>query len=122
METVNKYFTPPLRQTDVSGSAFVDLCLRHKKLMEKKNVLISVYTNACGFLWQIMKVDSGTDLGWSEYSGDCEWTGTFTTYEKALEDALNLIEKADLDVFQKKVPKNKFHWGNYADWLSEHYR
>lgn len=90
--------------------------------METKNILISVYTNESGFLWSIMKVDSGTDLGWSEFNGDCEISGTFTTYEKALEDALNLIDKADLKDFQKKCQTNKFHWGNYAGWLSEHYR
>lgn len=101
---------------------FVELCLRHKKLRETKNILISIYTNASGYLWSIMKVDSGTDLGWSEFNGDCEMSGTFTTYEKALEDALNLIDKADLTVFQKKCPANKFHWGNYASWLSENYR
>lgn len=90
--------------------------------MDEKNVLISVYTNASGFLWQIMKVDSGTDLGWSEYNGDCKMSGSFTTYENALEDALNLIAKCDLQKFQKDCPNNKFHWGNYAGWLSKHYR
>ena len=87
--------------------------------MDEKNVLISVYTNASGFLWSIMKVDSGTDLGWSEYRGDCEWSGSFTSYENALEDALNLVAKGDLDKFQKDCPKDKFHWSNYADWLQK---
>ena len=90
--------------------------------MDEKNVLISVYTNASGFLWSIMKVDSGTDLGWSDFKGDCKMSRTFTSYENALEDALNLIAKCDLSKFQKDCPKNKFHWGNYAEWLSQHYR
>lgn len=46
----------------------IELTKRHKTQMDEKNVLISVYTNASGFLWQIMKVDSGTDLGWSEFN------------------------------------------------------
>ena len=112
----------PCTKPPVSGSVIVDLSLRHKKLMEEKNILISVYTNASGFLWSIMKVDSGTDLGWSEFNGDCKMSGTFTTYEKAFEDALNLIDKADLSKFQKQYPKDKFHWGNYAQWLCKHYR
>ena len=107
---------------NVSGSVIVDLALRHKKLMDKKNILISVYTNASGFLWSIMKVDSGTDLGGSEFNGDCKMSGSFTTYEKAFEDALNLVDKADLSKFQKQCPNNKFHWGNYAGWLCKHYR
>ena len=101
---------------------YLELCQKHKELMDSKNILISVYTNASGFLWNIMKLDSGTDLGWSEYEGDCEMSGTFTTYENALEDALTLISKADLKEFEKKCPKDKFHWGNYAGWLSQHYR
>ena len=114
--------SPNNGNTPVSGSVIGDLSLRHKKLMDEKNILISVYTNASGFLWSIMKVDSGTDLGWSEFNGDCEMSGTFTTYEKAFEDALNLVDKSDLSKFQKQCPKDKFHWGNYAEWLSQHYR
>ncbi len=85
--------------------------------MNEKNVLVSVYTSASGFLWQIMKVDSGTDLGWSEFNGDCPHSGTFTSYEKALEDALNLVAKCDLTEFKEKCPLDEFHWGNYAKWL-----
>lgn len=93
----------------------IELTKRHKIQMDEKNVLISVYTNAGGFLWSLMKVDSGTDLGWSE---ECENSGSFTSYEDALEDALNLVAKCDLANFQNDCPKNKFHWGNYAGWLS----
>lgn len=53
---------------------------------------------------------------------DLTKSGSFTTYENALEDALNLIAKCDLQKFQKDCPNNKFHWGNYAKWLSQHYR
>jgi hypothetical protein len=49
-------------------------------------------------------------------------SGTFTSYENALEDALNLVAKCDLKKFQKDCPNDKFHWGNYAGWLSQHYR
>jgi len=79
----------------------IELTKRHKTIMDKKNILVSVYTNASGFLWSMMKVDSGTDLGWSDFNGDCEMSGTFTSYENALEDALNLIDKADLEKFSK---------------------
>ena len=99
----------------------IELTKRHKTIMDNKNILVSVYTNASGFLWSMMKVDSGTDLGWSDFNGDCEMSGTFTSYENALEDALNLIDKADLDKFRKEDNKS-FHWGNYSDWLSQHYR
>lgn len=100
----------------------VELTKRHKVLMDDKNILISVYTNASGFLWQIMKVDSGTNLGWSDFTGDDKWSRTFTTYEKALENALDLVSKADLDDFVKHCPKDKQHWGNYAEWLREMYK
>jgi hypothetical protein len=100
----------------------IELTKRHKVQMDEKNILISVYTNASGFLWQMMKVDSGTDLGWSGFNGDCEHSGTFTTYENALKDALDLVAKCDLKQFEKQVPTSQFHWGNYADFLNKKYR
>lgn len=100
----------------------LELTKRHKVIMDTKDVLISVYTNASGFLWQIMKVDSGTDLGWCGFNGNCEMSGSFKTYEDALEDAITLIEKCDLDKFKKEVKSSEFHWGNYADHLNKNYR
>ena len=100
----------------------IDLTLRHKNIMITKNILVSVYTNASGFLWSVMMVDSGTDLGWSDFYGDCKETGTFTSYENALEDALNLIDKCDLEKYRKSCSKNNFHLGNYAGFLNEKYR
>ncbi len=100
----------------------LELTKRHKKQMDEKNVLVSVYTNASGFLWSMMKVDSGTDLGWSDHNGDHPMSGAFTSYENALQDALDLVAKCDLKKFSKDCPVGKFHWGNYAEWLSEHYR
>lgn len=91
----------------------LELTKRHKALMEDKNILISVYTNASGFLWQTMKVDCGTDLGWSEFNGDCKMSGTFTTYEKALEDALDVVSVCDLKTFDKNYPK--VGWGGFAE-------
>lgn len=88
----------------------------HMKVMREQNVLISVYTNASGFLWQMMKVDSGTDLGWSDFSGDCEMSGAFTSYPKALKDALDLLQLASLERY-KRAAGNEFHWGNYAGYL-----
>ena len=98
-----------------------ELSNRHEEVMKSKNILVSVYTNASGFLWNMMMVDSGTDLGWSEYNGDCEMSGTFTSYGKALKDALDLIDKCDLDSF-KKANKSQFHWGNYATYLNKNHR
>lgn len=100
----------------------IELTKRHKVIMDTKNILVSVYTNASGFLWSMMMIDSGTDLGWSDFNGDCEHSGTFTSYENSLEDALNLIDKADLSNFEQERIKGKFHWGNYSDWLSKNYR
>lgn len=99
-----------------------DLSKRHKEIMDTKNILVSVYTNASGFLWAMMKVDSGTDLGYSDHNGDNEWGGTFSKYELAFKDALDLIDKCDLDKFSEECTKDKFHWGNYADHLNTNYR
>lgn len=101
---------------------YLELCKKHYEIMSKTDILVSVYTNASGFLWSMMKVSSGTDLGWSEFNGNCELSGSFIKYEDALEDAINLIEKCDLEKFRKEYPKNEFHWGNYAGYLNRKYR
>jgi hypothetical protein len=95
----------------------IELTKRHKAAMDTKNILVSVYTNASGFLWSMMKVDSGTDLGWSNERGDNKDSGCFTSYEKSLEDALDIIEKCDLDTFIRNCPINFRHWGNYSEWV-----
>lgn len=101
---------------------FIELCKKHKAIMETKNIIISVYTNASGFLWSICKVDSGTDLGWCNFHGNCEMSGAFKSYEDCLEDAVTLIEKCDLEKFEKEVLKSNFHWGNYSEHLNQNYR
>ena len=100
----------------------LNLTLRHKILREERNIIISIYTNASGFLWSACMVDSGTDLGWSDLNGDCEMSGSFTTYDKTLEDALDLIANCSLKKFKNDVPASKFHWGNYIEYLDKKYR
>jgi len=99
----------------------IELTKRHKRIMDDKNIIIQVYTSASGFLWAIAKVDSGTDLGWSDHNGDCEMSGAFTSYENAFEDAIKLIDKCDLEKFRKETPAKKFHWGNYSLHLDTNY-
>lgn len=97
---------------------YLNLCRRSKIIMDTKGVLICVYRNASGFLWSMSKSDSGTDLGWSDLRGDDLDSGAFTTYEKALEDAVSLVETYGRpEDFRKATKPGQFHWGNYADWL-----
>jgi len=100
----------------------LSLTKRHEQIMKEKDIIVQVYTNASGFLWAMAKVSSGTDLGWSDHNGDCEMSGSFTSYENALEDAVDLIDKCDLERFQKETPNGKFHWGNYSHHLDKNYR
>ena len=41
----------------------IELTKRHKRIMLDKNIIVSICTNASGFLWSFCMVDSGTDLG-----------------------------------------------------------
>lgn len=100
----------------------IELTKRHAIIMEEKNIIVSVYTNASGFLWSFSMLDSGTDLGWSDHNGDCEMSGSFTSYNNAFADALDLIDMCDLDQFRKEIPFNQSHWGNYSDHLNKNYR
>ena len=83
--------------------------------MLNKRVLISVYNNASGFLWSLMMYDGGTDLGWSGFIGNNKWSKTFVTYEDALENAINNVNKCSLDEFKKiNIP-----WKCYADHIKK---
>ena len=50
---------------------------------EKHNLLGNVYSNASGWLWEIHDNEGGTHRFGSEWSGDCEESGMFTSFEKA---------------------------------------
>jgi hypothetical protein len=50
---------------------------------EKYNMLANVYSNASGFLYEYHDTIGGTHRLSSGFMGDCEFSGTFTTYEKA---------------------------------------
>jgi hypothetical protein len=50
---------------------------------EKYNLLGNVYSNASGWLWEIHDNEGGTHRFGSEWSGDCEESGMFTSFEKA---------------------------------------
>jgi hypothetical protein len=64
-----------------NGYHLVDI---HKWLMFGKNMLIVVYTNASGYLWERMDVVGGTHRADSGYSGPNEG-GCWDSYEEALE-------------------------------------
>lgn len=89
-------------------------------IREKRGVLITVYRNGSGYLWAMEDADSGTNYGYSEYSGDCEWSGTFTSYDLAMTTAIELQGACSLEAFQAETPKKKFHWGNYAEFIINH--
>ena len=88
----------------------------HKWIREKYGVLIQIYNNASGYLWSLSKITGGTDLGWSEFTGNCEDSKTFKEYEDAFENALQLVIANSLDDFKKNATKN-FHWGLYAEYI-----
>jgi len=85
-------------------------------IREERGVLIQVYNNASGYLWSMAKNVGGTDLGFSYYSGTDDSSGTFKTYNDAMETAINLeLNKGGLNKFQKEF--KPFHWENYAFYL-----
>ncbi len=60
---------------------------------EKYNMLANVYSNASGFLYEYHDTIGGTHRYDSGFTGDCEDSGTFTSFEKAqLECLKKLIE------------------------------
>ncbi len=64
-----------------------------KFFRENHNLLGNVYSNASGWLWEIHDNIGGTHRFGSEYSGDCEESGMFTSFDNAeLECLIKLIE------------------------------
>lgn len=99
----------------------IELTKRHKIQMDEEDILVSVYTNSSGFLWELMMVSTGTNLGYSGFVGDCEMSGTFTSYNKALKDALDLVAMCDLETYKRSLEKDGFHWVNYSEWIRKNY-
>ena len=64
-----------------------------KWLREVHNIHIEIYRTACGYLYIISNIPYGTDLYNPEYGGDDENSGQWTTYEKAVEAALEYVLK-----------------------------
>lgn len=89
-------------------------------IRENRGVLIVVYRNGSGYLWSMECAESGTNYGDSGYSGDCEMSGAFTSYDLAMTTAIELQGACSLDAFKSETPNKKFHWGNYADFIIEH--
>jgi hypothetical protein len=61
--------------------------LMQRWLREEHNIMIAVYNNASGYLWNMADTAGGTDRGWSDCNGPNE-SGVWNTYELALEAAL----------------------------------
>ena len=59
-----------------------------KWLREVHNLCLEPYRTACGYLCDIARVPSGTELYQQDYEGDDEASGQFTTYEKSCEAAI----------------------------------
>lgn len=86
-------------------------------IREERGVLIQVYNNASGYLWQMSKMLTGTDLGWSGLMVGYGRGGSFDTYNGALTNAIELEFNGGLSDFEKTRENKPFHWGNYACWL-----
>lgn len=61
-----------------------------KWLRESHNLCIEPYRTACGYLFTITRIPTGSDIynKWDDYDGDDEDSGQWTTYEKACEAAI----------------------------------
>ena len=58
--------------------------IAHRWLREVKNLYVCIYNCACGYGYEISKVDNGTHIASSTYKGTNDG-GEWDTYEEALE-------------------------------------
>lgn len=88
-------------------------------IREEHGVLIYAYRNGSGYLWSMEMDDSGTDLGWSDLSGNHEDSGSFTSYDLALQDAIDLeMRFGCLKSFYDDKSTLK-HWSHYSRYLQQ---
>ena len=59
-----------------------------KWLREVHNLCLEPYRTACGYLCDVARVPSGSEIYGQEYEGDDGASGQFTTYEKSCEAAI----------------------------------
>jgi len=64
-----------------------------------------------------MKVHSATNL-FDNCDIKCR---QFNNYYDTLENALNIIDKCDLEKFKKECSSNEFHWSNYTNFVHTNY-
>lgn len=62
------------------------VCLRW--LREKHNLCVEPYRTACGYLYTISRIPTGSEIYFDEYSGDDKYSGQWTTWEKAIEASI----------------------------------
>ena len=86
-----RWFNDVLVQHNSQGGiACPTLQMAMRWLREVHNLHIEVYRTACGYLYIISRVPTGSDLysDGDDYDGDDEDSGQWTTYEKACEAAI----------------------------------
>ena len=62
---------------------------------EEHHIIGNIYSTASGFEWEYHydKTRGGSSIKMSDDDGDCEFSGAYTTYEKAREGLINSIIK-----------------------------
>ena len=84
-----------LESNGYNGFSAPTLQMAMKWLREVHNLHIEVYRTACGYLYIISKVPTGSDIydNGDAYDGDDEDSGQWSTYEKACEAAIKYCLK-----------------------------
>lgn len=76
------------RQRYYNAASAPTLQMTMKWLREVHNLCLEPYRTACGYLCNIARVPSGSEIYQQEYDGDDEVSGQFITYEKSCEAAI----------------------------------
>ena len=71
-----------------NGYSAPTLQMAMKWLREVHNLCLEPYRTACGYLCDVARVPSGSEIYGQDNEGDDEDSGEFTTYEKSCEAAI----------------------------------
>ena len=87
-ESKRFYPEPDYDQESPDGVYAPTLQMAMKWLREVHNLCLEPYRTACGYLCDVARVPSGSEIYGQDNEGDDEDSGEFTTYEKSCEAAI----------------------------------
>jgi hypothetical protein len=91
---------------------------QHKHIRDTKDIIIQIYTNASGFIWSLQKISDSKYLGRGKFLSDSSKPIRFKSYDDAMSNAINNINKSTLEEFRSGISDYDIDWSNFATYIT----